>query len=309
MQGSAADYLKSIQVSVLPAVDTIHHVLTTDTAAQALKVLRNHNVLSAPILDKEKNMYVGFIDMVDLVTFLVDITQEAELMGEGFLQLLEEGTRFATTPVTSISNFSSRNPFVPVRSDASLYAVIEVLAKHGVHRVPIVNNQNRVINIITQSAVIAFLAKNLKELGSVVNSTLADLHTGSKDAVTVNISSRTIDAFKAMSQHRISAVAVVDNEGILLANVSVRDIRAVSSDARIIQRMYLPVREFLVKMNEDKIDILNPGISCHSTDTYGAVLQKLGATRVHRIYIVDSRWHPTGVLSLSDALLPLVNAE
>ena len=73
----------------------------------------------------------------------------------------------------------------------------------------------------------------------------------------------------------------------------------------VLPRLVLPAGD--VDLRFFFVQILNPGIGCHSSDTYGAVLQKLGATRVHRIYIVDSRWHPVGVLSLGDALLPLVS--
>jgi len=303
-----AEYLKSVSVSVLPQVSTIHHVHTTDTASSTLKMLMKNNILSAPILDKEKNEYIGFIDMVDLVTFLVDISQEAEILGAGFLQLFEEGARFNSTKVFELSNFSSRDPFVPVRSDASLYSVVEVLSKYQVHRVPVVDSENRVVNIVTQSAVIAYLGQHMNELGAVMSlqQTIASLNLGHKEVITVNIGDRAIDAFRAMSRHRVSAVGVVDNEHHLIANISVRDIRAISTDAHVIQRMYLPIRQFLLKMNEDKLNIMNPSIACHPTDTYATALSKLVASRVHRLYLVDDHWIPRGVLSLSDALLPLI---
>jgi CBS domain-containing protein len=121
--------------------------------------------------------------------------------------------------------------------------------------------------------------------------------------------------------------------------------QVIAGDARLIQRLYLGVREFVYKVNSERIDvrthfdlslslslflrasvlifvmvmvmvmvvvvanqqqIINPAIACSTTDTYGLVVQKLAASRVHRIYVVDNHV-PVGVISLTDVLLPLVS--
>jgi CBS domain-containing protein len=300
------DYLKNVNVEELPKVDTIHHVLATDSASTALKLLTKYNVLSAPVLDKERNQYIGFVDMVDLAAFIVDIYTETDIMGENFLSLLEQGERFITTKVKDLINLSSRNPFVPVREGSSLYSVIELLAKHKVHRVPVIDLQGRVSNLLTQSSVLSYLAAHLDKLGSVTEQTVAELLLGHKDVITIGVNGRAIDAFKIMTDRGISAVGVVDEEGKLVGNISVRDIRVVAGDARLIQRLYLGVREFIYKINSERIDIINPAIACSAKDTYGLVVQKLAASRVHRIYVVENHV-PIGLISLSDALLPLVS--
>src|SRR3546814_13456163 len=61
------------------------------------------------------------------------------------------------------SDLSRRNRFIAVPVDATLQKVIEVLAK-GVHRVPVVNAQGTVINVISQSAIIKFLSDRLHEV-------------------------------------------------------------------------------------------------------------------------------------------------
>jgi len=302
---TAVAFLKSINVEELPKVATIYHVLTTDSAASALKLLTEHNILSAPVLDKERNQYIGFVDMVDLAAFIVDIYSETDILGENFLTLLEQGERFVTTPVQSLINVSARNPFVPVREGSSLFSVVELLAKHTVHRVPIIDHQGRVTNLLTQSSVVAYLAGHTKDLGNAIDQTVGALTLGHKEVVTVNVNMRAIDAFKAMTERGVSAVAVVDEAGKLIGNISVRDIRIVTADARLVQRLYLGVREFIYKINSERVDIINPAISCSVRDTYGLVLQKLAASRVHRIYVVEN-FIPIGVIALSDALLPLI---
>jgi CBS domain-containing protein len=114
---------------------------------------------------------------------------------------------------------------VPVREGSSLYSVIELLAKHKVHRVPVIDLQGRVSNLLTQSSVLSYLAAHLDKLGSVTEQTVAELLLGHKDVITIGVNGRAIDAFKIMTDRGISAVGVVDEEGKLVGNISVRDIR------------------------------------------------------------------------------------
>jgi CBS domain-containing protein len=48
---------------------------------------------------------------------------------------------------------------------------------------------------------------------------------GHKDVITIGVNGRAIDAFKIMTDRGVSAVGVVDEEGKLVGNISVRDIR------------------------------------------------------------------------------------
>jgi len=295
-----------VSVERLLQVDVIHHVMATDSAFHALGLLRKSNVLSAPVLDKECNEYIGFVDMVDLVQLIVDEFTETELQGESLLSLVEMSDTFQKTRVKDIINLSSRDPFVPVQDGSSLFSVIEVMAKHKVHRVPLIDHQGRVSNLITQSAIVSYLAMHLPELGPITEKTVAEFLPGHKEVITVDINARAIEAFKSMVEHKVSAVGVVDEEGKLTGNISVKDIRVVAANPRFIQRLYWDVREFLFKINSERVNIVNPAISCSAKDTWGQVIQRLAASKVHRIYVV-ANFTPISVISLFDALVVLLD--
>lgn len=53
-------------------------------------------------------------------------------------------------------DLSRRNPFHPVKEEDSLLNVCEILAK-GVHRVPVVDAEGKVVNIVSQSTIIQFI--------------------------------------------------------------------------------------------------------------------------------------------------------
>jgi len=302
------DFLKNTSVAVLPKVSVLYYVNSSDSAAHTLRLLAQHNVLSMPVLDKSLNQYIGFVDMVDIVSLIVDIYSEADIMAENFYTLLEQSERFKNTKVSEIINISARNPFIPVPETSSLYTAVELLSKHKVHRVPVIDAEGHIVNLITQSSLIAFIAENVDKLGSVVNQTVGSLLLGHKDVVTVNINARVIEAFNLMDKKSVSAVAVVDDEGKLVGNISVRDIRTIGADPRQLPQLYMGIRELLFRINMQRVDIINPAIACSAKEKYGLVVKKLAASRVHRLYVVDNHL-PVGVISLSDALLPLVTIQ
>jgi CBS domain-containing protein len=112
-----------------------------------------------------------------------------------------------------------------VREGSSLFSVVELFAKHQVHRVPVIDFQGRVSNLLTQSSVVSYLAAHIDKLGSIHHQTVGALMLGHKDVITIGVNARAIDAFKVMTDRGISAVGVVDEEGKLVGNISVRDIR------------------------------------------------------------------------------------
>jgi len=303
-------WLEKTTISVLKEVDIIT-VPSTATAASALRILTKHNILCAPILEESSNTYIGLIDMLDLVTFIVDIYKDLEGKGEAtdFFSVLESGERFVTQDVKTIADFSQRNPFLPVRSDASLMSVLKLFGELCIRRLPVVNEAGKVVNLITQSAIVEYIAQHASHFPHKMNQTVGELLIGCKPVVSVNIENKAIDAFKLMAERKVSAVAVVDDDKHLIANISARDIRKIAQDEKIIHALFTPIRQFVQLLFSDRYEMeMNPGISCTVKDTLGTVFQKLTVSRVHRVYVVDPKRQVMGVIALSDAILGLVIA-
>jgi hypothetical protein len=93
-----------------------------------------------------------------------------------------------------------RNPFHPILRGYSLYSAVEVLARGTVnlHRVPIIDEDRKLINVITQSQLVSFVAKNLHLLGSKKNKRVADMPNVFHDVEKVLDSDLAMEAFKKM---------------------------------------------------------------------------------------------------------------
>ena len=92
-------------------------------------------------MDVKTGKYIGLIDMLDLVTFVVDIYKSLESEGESadFFSLVESGERFVTQEIKTIADLSHRNPFVPIHETDTLLSVLSLIGHQGLHRVPVVD--------------------------------------------------------------------------------------------------------------------------------------------------------------------------
>jgi len=120
-----------------------------------------------------------------------------------------------------------------------------------------------------------------------------------------------IDAFKMMMDKDVSGLAVVDAEGKLTGNISMNDLKAVNTDGRMFWRLYQTVKNFLLKIrkenNEKDGERPHRMVVVKERETIEAVIRKLADNKVHRIYIVDERHKPIGVISLKDVLLEIIS--
>jgi CBS domain-containing protein len=150
-------------------------------------------------------------------------------------------------------DLSRRNTFHAVHPTDTLLTVCELLAKGGVHRVPVVNEKGEVTNILSQSSLITFLYKNCANFTEFSRS-LAQLHLGSKPVISVPKDVPAIEAFRLMDKKKISGVAVVDIEGKLVGNTSASDLKLFLKTPSI-DLLNMPIMQFLNKIRQEAIDV------------------------------------------------------
>jgi len=302
-------FLRSIKVSDFPHADKnggkILQFDSHEKIRSAMKKLVELNVHSAPVWDEAEQQYIGMLDMIDIVEFITEVFDESEVKGEGFESVAEQVERFSTNEVKNVADLSRRNPFVPVPDDADLYPVVEILSRFDVHRVNVFDKDGKLSNIITQSAVVDLLAKNLDKIGDVANKSIAELGIGGSPVITVNIRERTINAFRTIREHHLYALPVIGADGAIVANISAKDMRLIARSPANFYMLYEPISHFLAEMHQDEIDVKTPAIVCKPTDTLATVIRKLVQNRIHRVYVLNHDNSPAKVVSLTDVLQTL----
>jgi len=300
---------------VLPQNQKVITIPHTATLSEAIQTLSSNRILSAPVEIKgEKDVqkrYLGFLDMMDIIGFLLKTYSEdrggenAKIHLHQWCQdigkLEDRGRIFANHPVIDCVELSKKNPFFTVHVNSTLPKLIYVFHQ-GPHRAAVVNDNDDIVGIVSQSNIIHFLAKNIHlSMGPTLRTRLMDMNLGQKIKVfTIGIESKAIHAFHQMWTNKVSALAVVDNSGVIVANISISDLRGLNQEN--FASLLLPVLEFITKyLPQFKI----PPLCVRESDTLETVLLKLAATKTHRVWVTDDNGKPNGVVSLTDVMLLL----
>ena len=113
--------------------------------------------------------------------------------------------------------------------------------------------------------------------------------------------------------NKVSGAPVVDDDGVIVANFSVSDVRLlanVTNQADADAALALPVLAFLRERaprhgSTGGPSALSP-VVVQEGDSVGMAIQLLAESRLHHIYIVDGARRPVGVLSLIDVVRAMV---
>jgi len=127
-------------------------VKNTENVIDVLNLLREKNILSVPVYDDESKRWLGLVDILDVVIDAVSHkTVDWYNFTEQELKVLQDES------IETIVNASERNPWCPVSNLKPLNSLMVMLsADVNLHRVPIVDDNEEVIGIVTQAAVCQF---------------------------------------------------------------------------------------------------------------------------------------------------------
>jgi len=109
-----------------------------------------------------------------------------------------------------------------------------------------------------------------------------------------------------MLEKNVTGVAVVDVAGVLVGNVSIRDMKLIGHDARLFWRLNQPVKIFLAKLKaewQSRHARPQEVATLTKEQTLQEVVENLVRHKIHRLFIVDGERKPIGVASLKDVLL------
>lgn len=266
--------------------------------SHAFKKLISNNILSAPVLLPD-GKYYGFLDVLDIVNWTCNAVGETTLSREDLDIHTIQAFREAKVAQVMTYPISKKNPFHPFKVSSSLLSAVEELAR-GTHRVPVINDDDKLVNILTQSSVLQFIQKNIHLLGEKRHMKLEDIPLSNQYVLSVHEQETAIDAFRLIKTAGVGAVAVLNDEGKLVGNCSARDIKKISSNSRFLFRLFKPLTEYL-----GQFAILY----AKKEETLETVINRIVENKLHRIYILDDEMQPQGLLSLSDILSELLRSD
>lgn len=130
----------------------LHCAAPGDTVEKAWQSLRKHHLRALPVVEPDSRKLLGVITLEDL---LRHFRPGGARVGFGRLKLLR-GTRLRTI---------MDKPTISVAPDAHMLDLVFLLSEHGLYCLPVVDEEARVLGLITQTDLIAALYQNwLKSL-------------------------------------------------------------------------------------------------------------------------------------------------
>lgn len=245
---------------------------------------------------------LGVVNVWDIMGFVASVLTNAPA-GATDIELGVRASEKFDTPIVDLLGISVESEMQWVYSaDKPLKLAVEAMCK-GVHRVIVteVNSPHRA-RLLSQTDIARYMSKHIADLGDFVDSSIAQLEIGDrKHIVSITTNDSALAGFQRLMATEVSALAVVDPEtGALVDTLSASDARGV--EPLNFLSMRLPVREFLAATAPHHLahDITTP-----STSPLRNVIVKLGAGRVHRVWVVDERKRPQSVISLTDLMAAL----
>ncbi|PSK35316.1 hypothetical protein C7M61_004774 [Candidozyma pseudohaemuli] len=299
----------------------------TYSVQKAFETLISHNLTSLPVLctaDSSDLSNCLSFDYLDLNTYLLMIMNKIAISDlcvddipdehgdphaltpaqkhEKLHQLVAKAKKGEEVPVDFIVRLHPKTPFVRLKDGESLFRAVEAFG-NGVHRVAIVDSANKITGILSQRRTIRFLWENARRFPSLeflLNSSLQDLKIGSTAPITIQGDQPLIEALQKMFDERVSSLAVIDKNKSLVGNISIVDVKNVSSTKNS-HLLFKPVTNFIsynlsqkgIERGQDQFPIFH--VSQQSS--LGRVIAKLVATESHRLWIVENRGSHLGSAS------------
>lgn len=308
--------LKSFEISQVLDPDFILFQLEkTASIPEVLSELTRRGLQCLPIYDSEKQMYAGLVDALDLVclvvlmdTFkgVVDVVSHEPVSWEDYCA--QERLIFSHQTAGEICNASERNDWRPVQLTDSINDVLKLFAlPTALHRAPVIDSDNFLHGLITQSSLACWLGDALRLLSSpVLDRKIAGC--GSKEVLAISSKSTAIEGFKVMFDSNASGLAVIDDEsGKLVACLSASDIKRCTGFS-LFSDVHKPVLEFL-QIGADKLPHSTHPVTLTEDQTFGELFTLIQTTRVHRVFVVDEAGRPVSTISLTDLLGYLATTE
>lgn len=131
-------------------------LVTTEYGAsleEAWTLLRQHRIKALPVIDKARRV-VGIVTLVD---FMKNANLDMYDSFEEKLRQLLRRTRLMHSSKPEVVGQIMSHPVRTARHDMHIVELVPLLSDQGLHHIPIVNEERRLIGMVTQSDLVAAL--------------------------------------------------------------------------------------------------------------------------------------------------------
>ncbi|KAK3271676.1 hypothetical protein CYMTET_19989 [Cymbomonas tetramitiformis] len=282
----------------------------SSTVKAAMTSMKLAHIRSIPVLAEDGSVN-GLLDYVDLLAFLLDVIPEN--LSLEMLHAYDYEGRFFNALCKDLVNYSKTNAYSPLRETDSLKLAMEQLLTH--RRVPVLNADGRVTNVLSQSSMIRMLEQSMTRLSKAdvgfeqARSSLDELQLGFKEVAFSPVDVTVERALRTLKDWKVTSMGLTDESSTLVGHLAVKDLNLLIPEDGWggFRTLCLPLGStpFLGRATTRKFKTTY--LTCTKSTTLQELAQKFvyGNFETHRMFLVDSAVRPLGVISIRD-ILPYV---
>ncbi|KDQ19917.1 hypothetical protein BOTBODRAFT_27333 [Botryobasidium botryosum FD-172 SS1] len=285
-------------------------------AKKALQALMANGVVSAPLWNSETSRFAGMFTVSDIIHLIQYYYHSASSYDNATadvqhfrLESLREIERELNVPPP---------PLISIHPLKPLFDACKLLIQSTARRLPLLDYDEKtgdeiVISVLTQYRVLKFIAINCREathlhrslrslgIGTWVDANSPNPNNPFHPICTATLETTVFDVVHMFSERGISAVPVVDENGIVVNLYETVDV------ITLVRLGHYRSLDFTISsaLNQRAPDF--PGvITCSPSDSLASLLLLIKERRVHRLVVVDGeegrRGRLLGIITLSDVL-------
>lgn len=283
---------------LIPASGKIIVLDTELVVKAALHALVENRIKSAPLWDSRRGDLVGMItvtDFIDVIRYFFHHKEERERVFK------EEEYQISTWRSQYVELRNSEKmverpmSLIHAEPDESICNATLCLLRHHLHRIPIIDQENNsVLHMVSMRRILRFVVCNSEE-STLFSHTMQELGIGTfNNVVTVLQDTPLIVVLNLLIERKISAVPLVDENGVARGLYTKSHAAALAQCADIFAELEKPVQDFV---EPELVE------TCQRSDTLQHVLVDTMVNRnLRRVICVDSSNCVAGIIALSDIM-------
>eukprot|EP00475_Leptophrys_vorax_P015829 TRINITY_DN2219_c0_g1_i1.p1 TRINITY_DN2219_c0_g1~~TRINITY_DN2219_c0_g1_i1.p1 ORF type:complete len:326 (-),score=101.49 TRINITY_DN2219_c0_g1_i1:128-1105(-) len=293
------------------------------SVAKALLLMQQFGVLSLPVLndkfdskDAESVPFSGIIDITDILMYVAfgnfsetsDAIPTAEQLSGEKLSFLTVNDVVGAALKLQVGMFY--NGLFILKEEDSVKRALE-LSRGGVQRVLVDCGEGR-YKVLSQMDILRFIATCDEDwVEEVSNKTLQSLSSiGRNDDFnelsTMKTTESALTGFRRMLRNKSDAVAVLNDDGKLVATLSPSDLRFLFERTGSLKDVLMSVVDFLADVHGTSS---RKQLKVKETDEVRAAIFKCVLGKVHRVWVTGDDGKPKACLRIQDILDELYEAS
>jgi len=276
-------------------IKTVVKVNTSDSIKTVLAAMFAYKLKCFPVYDVDTDKYRAFVDVFDIVSYLLSTIEKVreqhkiDLPKDKNQVVISRELAELDIPIKEAMNFGQENFLFMLPEDTLLREILYVMGPGAKHRIWVYNDfKNTGAGLLTQTKLLQTLQEDLYHFPDIGKRTIESLGMvdSSTEMLTIDTSERVCDAFKLLTSSKVQALAILNEDGQLINEISANDVKALALFGEFFENLELPISEYFEKLGQYCSRPRNPPV-CHRNDSLTHVMHLLTSHRAHHLFVVE----------------------